>query len=123
MTNLCTDHFGPVQCELLAGHKEPHFFSARAVIEAFQKLEDQIAALTVERDEARAGYDLLDKNWSALHESAMHQIRRALEMPDAAIPELVQRINALKQAASLDQELRKSEQLAREQDLITSEDP
>jgi hypothetical protein len=45
--------------------------------------------------EAREHADALDRNWANLHECSMGAIRDALGMPDASVPEMVQRINQL----------------------------
>lgn len=55
-----------------------------------------IEQLRAEVAEAREGYHALDKNWDAAHDAALGAIRQALEMPDATVPELCQRIVALK---------------------------
>lgn len=57
--------------------------------------------LKSERDEARAGYHQLDKNWNALHDASMGAIRTALGMPDASVPEMCQQIKALQRAAGV----------------------
>jgi len=45
--------------------------------------------------EAREHADALDRNWANMHECSMGAIRDALGMPDASVPEMVQRINQL----------------------------
>jgi hypothetical protein len=55
-----------------------------------------VRELTKQRDEARSGYHELDKNWEAHHEACMRQIRAALGAEDASVPELVERITALR---------------------------
>jgi hypothetical protein len=48
-----------------------------------------------ERDEARAGYDQLDKNWEAVHSAAMTPIRAAIGNHDATVEELKDRVRDL----------------------------
>jgi len=45
--------------------------------------------------EARAGYHALDRNWHAVHEGAMTQIREAVGNPDATVPEIVEHVKRL----------------------------
>lgn len=54
-----------------------------------------IAALVRQRDEAREHAESLDRNWSSIHAAGMDAIREALGMPDATVPEMVTRIEAL----------------------------
>lgn len=53
---------------------------------------------TTELDETKKGYASLDSNWHTLHEAFTSAIRKALELPDADIRELVERIEDLKAA-------------------------
>lgn len=54
-----------------------------------KELEDRIKQL---EDHAEA----LDKNWELLHDAAMRSFRTVLGMPDATIPEMIERIRSLK---------------------------
>ena len=58
-------------------------------------LREQLAAVSAERDEVRKGYEALDGNWATLHEMMGSSIREALRMPDASVPEMVERIGEL----------------------------
>lgn len=49
-------------------------------------------------DEVKKGYERLDTNWHAVHESFTGAIRKALDLPDAPIHQLVARIEDLKAA-------------------------
>jgi hypothetical protein len=72
-------------------------------------LREQLAAVTAERDEARAGYAALDSNWATLHEMMGSSIREALGMPNASVPEMVQRIGELITAERLAREIKQGE--------------
>lgn len=57
---------------------------------------EQLDAVTRERDELREHAELLDENWSAVHEAAMSAFRDAFGMPDASIPEMLERLARLR---------------------------
>jgi hypothetical protein len=56
-----------------------------------EKIDEWIAIddIVRERDEAREGYRALNKNWDAVHSSAMTPIRSAVGKEDATVPEIV----------------------------------
>lgn len=45
---------------------------------------------------AREHAEALDTNWSTLHEASMGAIRDALGMPEASVPEMVERVEQLR---------------------------
>lgn len=47
-------------------------------------------------DSMREHAELLDKNWATLHEASVGAIRDALGMPEATVPEMVQRIEQMR---------------------------
>jgi hypothetical protein len=55
-----------------------------------------IHAVLAELAEVKAGYEKLDANWSALHNAGIDAFRKALEMPDASIPEMLSAIEHLR---------------------------
>lgn len=60
-----------------------------------------IESMRLERLELEAHVTALDSNWSKTHEYAMTAFRMALEMPDAAIPDMLLRIAELKERAGI----------------------
>jgi hypothetical protein len=58
--------------------------------------EHSLGFVIDERDEARRGYHVLDRNWDVVHNSAVEAIREALDMPYATIPAMVKKILALR---------------------------
>jgi hypothetical protein len=67
------------------------------------KLTEEVAGLRRELEEVKSGYDTLNRNWDAVHQSAMGPIRRAVGDPDASVPEIVGKIEALRAAREADQ--------------------
>jgi len=65
---------------------------ARVLTEALERGD----AARAEVAELKKSYDALDKNWSSLHEAFTSAIRKALELPEADLRELVERIDDLK---------------------------
>ena len=72
--------------------------TAEATVEEYEAemtvLRLDLEAVERERDEARAGYDALDRNWSTVHETALRAIRAATV--DGTIPEIVECVAALR---------------------------
>ena len=55
-------------------------------------LSENLVTVTAERDEAREGYHLLDRNWTAVHNGFADRIRAALKVPHGTVPELLKEI-------------------------------
>lgn len=73
-----------------------------------KQLREEVASV-------KRGYDQLDKNWHAVHESAMTAIRQMFCNPDATVPEICEEIGKLREKLTrVNQENRiKEEQVAR----------
>jgi hypothetical protein len=70
--------------------------TAELIVELYNNAE-HIATLEHDLAEVRTGYHALDANWEALTNVTMDALRLALDMPEATVPEMCQRISDLRQ--------------------------